>query len=291
MLRHRSPLTAALAAAGLLLAAGALHAAEIPALELAEKEAQAAAEHADAKFPGREIYFYVDTLELDELAEMHAADEVHIVDVRTRFEFDTLRIDGAHHVSIDDPDFVEKVVAIQEQDPELPVAFYCRGHTCFMGYQAVERMMAAGHDNAYNMDAGIFDWAENHPQVTAMFGEAPIRTAELIDFNQFRDHLLPPAEFAERAHSGEFHVLDIRRPFERDQIGLFMQHETNITASDAEQLEPFLEEVRASGKPLLVYDITGHEIKVFQYTLEQHGIEDYYFMEGGFKGFQDTVLR
>lgn len=278
-----------LALAALVFGSTTTLAAETGAPEPAETAM--AAEGGSDPFPGRDIYFYVDVLELEELAELHARDAAHIIDVRTRYEYDTLRVEGAEHVSLDDPDFVAKVRELHAQDPELPVVFYCRGHTCFMGYQAAEKMLGASFEDVYNMDAGIFDWAEAYPEDTAMFGEAPIERADLIDFNKFREHLLPPREFAAIAHQDEAHVLDIRRPFERDQIGLFLGNETNIPAAQWGRLEPFLDDARDSEEPLLVYDITGHEIKAFQYTLEEHGISDYYFMEGGFKAFQEQLLR
>lgn len=289
MPRMHSFASVALALIALIFGPSTTLAAETGAPEPAETATSTEGE-ADA-FPGREVYFYVDVLELEELQELHARDAAHIIDVRTRYEYDTLRVEGAEHVNLDDPDFVAKVRELHARDPGLPVVFYCRGHTCFMGYQAAEKMLSAGFEDVFNMDAGIFDWAQAYPEDTAMFGEAPIERADLIDFNKFRKHLLPPREFAEIAHQDEAHVLDIRRPFERDQIGLFLGNETNIPAADRERLEPFLDEVRDSSDPLLVYDITGHEIKAFQYTLEQQGISDYYFMEGGFKAFQEQLLR
>ncbi|WP_018935968.1 rhodanese-like domain-containing protein [Thioalkalivibrio sp. ALJ24] len=279
----------ALVSAGLLAFSAHAAASAGEAVEIDESELDPDAEGYEP--PGRSIYFYVDTYDLEELADKYARDEVHVIDVRTRYEYDTLRIDGAHHVSLDDEDFVDKVLEIHQEDPDKPVAFYCRGHTCFMGYQAVERMKAAGFDDARTMDYGVFDWAENYPEDTALFGEAPIEQADLIDFNEFRDRLLPPMEFSERAQQDNARVLDIRRPFEQDQVGLFLNSETNIPASESDALSEYLEQVRDSDAPLLVYDITGHEIKAFQYTLEEYGIDNYYFMEGGFKGFQEEVLQ
>ncbi|OOC09027.1 rhodanese-like domain-containing protein [Thioalkalivibrio halophilus] len=284
-----SRLTLALFSAGLLALSGQAAASTGDTAEPGDMELNPEAEGYEP--PGRSIYFYVDALDLDELAAKYARDEVHVIDVRTRYEYETLRIDGARHVSIDDEDFVDKVLEIHEEDPDKPVAFYCRGHTCFMSYQAVERMKAAGFDDAMAMDYGIFDWAEHYPEDTALFGEAPIERADLIDFNEFRERLLPPMEFSERAQRDNARVLDIRRPFEQDQIGLFLNSETNIPAGDTEALEDYLEQARTSDTPLLIYDITGHEIKAFQYTLEEYGIEDYYFMEGGFKAFQEKVLQ
>lgn len=241
------------------------------------------AKAADEGFPGRPIYFHVPVMELDELKTAMDRDQVIVVDVRTRYEWDTLRIDGAEHVSIDDPQFVEKVRALADQAPDKKVVFYCRGHSCFMSYQAVERMKAAGFDRSIAMDAGIFDWAETYPERTALFGVAPVDTADLIDFNQFKARLLPPLEFSARVQRENARALDIRRPFERDGISLFLGREVNIGAEDTERLIAFLEQVRDAGETLYVYDISGHEVKAFQYTLEAVGVEDYYFMEGGAK--------
>ncbi|MFN4262656.1 MAG: rhodanese-like domain-containing protein [Thioalkalivibrionaceae bacterium] len=246
---------------------------------------------ADDGFPGRPIYFHVPVMELDELKAAMDRDEVTVVDVRTRYEFDTLRIEGAEHVSFDDPAFVEKVRAIHSAAPDKKIVFYCRGHSCFLSYQAVERMKAAGFDRSISMDAGIFDWAENYPEQTALFGVSPIDTADLIDFNQFKARLLPPLEFSARVQREGARALDIRRPFERDGISLFVGREENIGAEDTDRMIRFLEQVRDSGETLYVFDISGHEVKAFQYTLEAVGVENYYFMDGGAKALFSDFER
>lgn len=240
-------------------------------------------------FPGRPIYFHVPVIELDELHAGIEDESLTAVDVRTRYEWDTLRIAESEHVSIDDPKFVAKVKALHAEHPNRRIAFYCRGHSCFLSYQAVERMKAAGFDHSVSMDAGIFDWAETYPEQTALFGVAPIDTAELIDFNRFRERLLPPMEFSARLQQESARALDLRRPFERDGISFFLDREVNIEAEDTVAMVGFLREARDSGRPLFVYDISGHEIKAFQYTLEAVGVENYYFMEGGAKALIDEL--
>lgn len=281
----------AVVAAGILVGSGSLGAADPLERSAAVGSERASPGQTMNSLPGRETYFYVDTLEPHELAELHNAGAVHVIDVRSRFEYETLRIDGAHHVNVEDRDFVEQVLAIHEQNPAFPVAFYCRGESCFRAYQAAERMLSQGFQDAYSMDAGIYAWADQHPEATAMFGSAPLDPDHLIDDQEFGDRLLAPDEFASRAHSGQYRVLDLRRPFERDQIGLFLQHESNITTSESSAMSMFLSEVKDSGDPLLVYDITGGEVRLFQYVLARNEISDYYFMDGGFKNFRDTLLR
>ena len=53
----------------------------------------------------------------------------------------------------------------------------------------------------------------------------------------------------------------------------------------------YFERARKRGKTLLIYDEVGKQVRWLQYTLERYGIEQYYFMQGGAKGYYDMLAR
>jgi rhodanese-related sulfurtransferase len=89
-------------------------------------------------------------LEPEQVAEMLARGEVHVVDVREPYEWEAGRIEGARHVEL------ERLASEAETIPrDKPVVFHCRlGARSAMATQAFR---AAGWD-ARNMAGGLQRW-------------------------------------------------------------------------------------------------------------------------------------
>ncbi|MDB4450969.1 hypothetical protein N9121_01305 [Pseudomonadales bacterium] len=64
-----------------------------------------------------------------------------------------------------------------------------------------------------------------------------------------------------------------------------MFKDEHILLDDTEKLEAFILKAKAAGKPLLVYDMAGKQVRWFQYFLELNQVDDYYFRKGGYRGF------
>lgn len=265
-------LAAPLALAGLLFA--------LPALA---QQAQAPAD----TFPGRALFSTVAPMSLEDLAKQREA--VHVVDVRTRFEFDTLHIAGSVHIDLNDTAFVDKVKALQAQRP-APVVFYCNGKTCYKSYQACDKVISAGVKDVYAYDAGLFDWVKAYPNASVLLGRSPVDPARLIDEARFKERLLTPEKFGEMVHGGKVVVLDISDRLQRAATALFPNLQRSISLDEPAALESLMAEVGNSGQTLLVYDEAGKQIQWFQYYLEDRGVKSYYFMKGGAKAFFKEVL-
>ena len=92
-----------------------------------------------------------ETLSPRQVAELHAAGDLQLVDVREPYEHAAGRIAGARHVPL-----VDLSAAAESIDRERPVVFYCRvGARSDMAAQAFR---ASGWD-ARNMDGGLVAWA------------------------------------------------------------------------------------------------------------------------------------
>lgn len=250
-------------------------------LSLASAQAQ------ESEFPGRLIYKTVNTIEVEELHSRLA--QVHVVDVRSAYEYETLHIKGAIHIPLNDPGFNEKIRALKAAD-DKPVVFYCNGKTCYKSYKAADKAVGARIPEVYSYDAGIFDWAKAHPDQAVLLGRTLMDPNRLISTGKFKAHQLAPEEFGTRVHSTNAKVLDVREPMQRAGISLFPDRQDSIALDNAVKLKRYLDQVRDQGQTLLIYDEAGKQVRWFQYYLEDQGITNYYFMRGGVKAFYKEVL-
>lgn len=237
---------------------------------------------AEAPFPMRAIFPKVPVMELEELYRKR--NDVVIIDVRSSYEYDTLHIQGARHLSLSDKDFAGALGKLRAED-QRPFVFYCNGHTCKKSYHAVQKAQLALLDNIFAYDAGIFSWTKAHPEAAVLLGKSPADPKRLISSEQFEAHLLAPNTFGERV-SGSSIVLDIRDVSQKNAINLFPMQQHSVPL-DNNKLKRFVDEAKEKGKTLLVYDAVGKQVRWLQYFLEEEGLTDYFFMKDGAKGFLD----
>lgn len=242
--------------------------------------------HADpAEFPHRA--FYPDT-PIISTADLHARlGQVTVIDVRSRYEYETLHVRDAVNVPLADKQFEQAVARLQAQG-ERPLVFYCNGRTCKKSYEATRRVLRAKTGKALVYDAGIFEWAQAYPDRTVLLGKSPIKTTDLIDERRFQAHLLSPQDFQAKVSEAAI-VLDIRDMHQRD-TAVFPFQETRARLDEKAKLDAVIERAKSGHKTLLVYDKVGHQVQWFQYYLESKGIRDYYFLKGGSEGYFQATL-
>jgi rhodanese-related sulfurtransferase len=231
-------------------------------------------------YPGRITYPSVMVLETEQLNAQF--DDVIIVDVRSNYEYDTLHINNAVNIPLNDAGFTREVEALQAGS--RPIVFYCNGHSCYKSYKACTQASNAGINNVYAYDSGVFDWARAYPDRATLLGKTPVSTSRLISKADLGKKLLTPGEFSARI-SNKAVILDIRDAKQRGLVELFPYRQQNISLDDTKKLDRFLNGIKSSGKTLLVYDEAGKQVRWFQYYLVEKGISDYYFMNGGVKQF------
>lgn len=239
---------------------------------------------ADEEFPFRARYPDVAVMTTNELAQR--LNGVLVIDVRSKYEFDTLHIMGAVNVPLA-IGFLGKVAQLREQHNK-PFVFYCNGKTCLKSYDAVLLAAKARLDNLYAYDAGIFDWAKTQPGKTALLGHSPMVPTSLIDEKSFKARLIEPKDFSARVGENSL-VLDVRDRAQRD-TALFPFKEQRAQLDERKKIDAVIENAKAQGKTLLVYDQTGKQVQWFQYYLESKGVKDYYFMKGGAQAHFDHFL-
>lgn len=240
---------------------------------------------ADTAFPYRTRYPDAPVLDAAEL--FRRIEQVNIIDVRSRYEFDTLHIKGAVNIPLSDKDFTDRVKALTQTNAK-PMVFYCNGRTCHKSYDAVTLLQRTRVGNAAAYDAGIFEWAQKYPSHTVLLGKSPIKPGDLIDDARFAARLLAPKDFAARVGNASL-VLDVRDRVQRDTL-LFPFKEQRAQLDEVAKIDAALEQAKREGKTLLVYDATGKQVQWFQYYLEHRAVKDYYFMKNGAQGYYDATL-
>jgi len=245
------------------------------------------------EFPLRWRYPDVKTLSTQEFYKMH--DRVLVVDSRTKFEWDTMRINGSINVPVDEVDtgtnraFEAAISKVQKSNAK-PIVFYCNGKTCPKSYEAARRAQRVGITNVYAYDAGIFDWATAHPELTMLYEKTPIEKSDLISPADLKAHMLPAKEFRARANADKCNciIVDIRDFGQRDFL-LFPMREEHVNVDNRAELDALIEQAKQQRKGLLIYDAVGKQVMWFQYYLVRHGAKDYFFMQGGEEGYVSSL--
>lgn len=235
-------------------------------------------------FPMRARYPDVPIMTRDDLNKQYS--NVLIIDVRTKYEYNTLHIKDAINVPLGTT-FGAQIHKLRENNNKTFV-FYCNGRTCHKSYEAAVLADRARVGNIFAYDAGIFEWAKAYPERTVLRGRSPISPQDLIDVAKFKEHLIDPKDFAARVGPDTV-VVDVRDRAQRDSQ-LFPFHETRLQLDETAKLNALIEDAKQHNKTLLVYDQVGMQVQWFQYHLEGMGLKNYYFMKGGAQGYFDETL-
>ncbi|HEC20784.1 MAG TPA: rhodanese-like domain-containing protein [Gammaproteobacteria bacterium] len=240
-------------------------------------------------FPGREKYKKVPYIELEDLYKK--LNDVVVVDARSKLEFETLRVKTAMNIPVASEDFEAQVVKLRSTT-DKPIVFYCNGHTCMKSYIATKKAMAAGVDNVFAFDAGIFDWTKAHPKEAVLLGESPVNLAHLIPKSTFKKRLISPDKFSDLATSDrrKYMTIDVRDKFQRAGIGFYPGIERWASLDQQKKLEKYLKKAIKQNRTLLIYDEVGKQVRWLQYALEKAGVKKYYFMKKGAKGYYKELV-
>ena len=236
-------------------------------------------------FPGRTTYAHVPYITIEQLYNEY--DDTIIVDARSAFEFETLRILSAVNVplSLSNSEYRKNLQDLRDKNPAKKIVFYCNGHTCMKSYKAAHRAkVIAKIDNVMAFDAGIFDWAKAHPDKAILLEETPVDPGKLISKEKHKQHMLPALDFVNKSDENAI-IIDVRSRHQREGLSLFSGYEKTVPMSNKRKLNKYIQLAKNENKKLFIYDAVGKQVRWLQYYLEQQNAGDYYFMEGGAKAF------
>jgi len=236
---------------------------------------------ASSEFPGRAIYPAVKVIETAELKQSFG--NVVIVDVRSKYEYETLRIKNAINIPLTSSGYLEKMRKFG--DKKKAIVVYCNGRTCMKSYKAEVKARRHGIKNIKVYDAGVMDWAKAYPEQSSLLGVSPLNPDSLISKERFKAHSLAPKKFAKMALSEGVEVIDVRDPLQRMGMGLFIGIEKTVELDNVRLLNAYIKQAVEKDKTLLIYDETGKQVRWLMYRLVSKGLKNFYFMEGGTRGY------
>lgn len=231
----------------------------------------------DEGYPFRQTFADVPIYSTDQLRKHY--EEVFIVDVRSRFEFDVVHVAKAVNIPISSENFAKSLESLRPKNGTVPIIFYCNGHTCVKSYEAVREAAAQGFKYVYAYDSGIMDWMKASRDRTSLLGATPAPIEKMVSEEYFQSRLLDFAAFKQKAKDDDALVIDIRDA---------MQKNTTMTVNTVEiPLDQFLAKLNNGDykdKQLLIFDAVGKQIRWLQYILQDRGYKDYFFLREGING-------
>lgn len=236
-------------------------------------------------FPGRKTYAHVPYITIEQLYGEY--DDTIIVDARSAFEYETLRILSAVSIplSLNNSEFTKRLQTLRDDNPGKKIVFYCNGHTCLKSYKATHRAKVdAKLDDVYAFDAGIFDWATAHPDKAVLLEQTPVDINKLISKSKYKEHMLPALDFINQAGDDTI-ILDVRSRHQREGVYIFSGFENIVAMENKILLKKYIEQAKKENKKLFIYDAVGKQVRWLQYYLEQQNAGPYYFMKGGTQAF------
>lgn len=225
-------------------------------------------------YPYREAYPDVKVLTTAELREQY--EQVSIVDVRSKFEYDVVHIASAANVPLADASFLTDLEAVRAKDDPRPLVFYCNGHTCSKSYEAARKAASGGYQNVYAYDGGIFPWMGEQGERTTLLGVTPAPLRRIISEDYFQGRLISFDAFERKADAEDTMVIDVRDAMQQGST-------VPLTATHV-PLDEFVAKLDAGeyqGKQLLIFDAVGKQVRWLQYILEDRGHKEYFFLRDG----------
>lgn len=233
----------------------------------------------DNEFPARKLFPAVPYIELDDLYKKF--DKVIIVDVRSKYEYDTLKIAGALNIPVLEANFNESMKKLRADNPGKEIVTYCNGKTCKKSYEAVQKCRNLKIDNVTAYDAGIFDWTKKYPHKAELFGVTPVDLRKLISKEDLNKRMINIEDFEGLLTNKDVIVLDVREPLQREGLSLFPGIDHQADLDDKPALDRYVNQAIRENKTLLVYDAAGKQVEWLMYYLEHKDLKKYAFMKGG----------
>lgn len=225
-------------------------------------------------YPHRKDYPTVAVYTTEQLRRNY--NDVHIVDVRAKFEYDVVHVTKAINIPVSSKEFTKKLEALRPKNDTTPIVFYCNGHSCSKSYEAARRAIEEGFKYVYAYDSGILDWMAVSQDKTTLLGKTPAPADKMVSEAYFQSRLVDFSSFSTKAQAKESIVIDIRDD---------MQKATNITIPTVQlPLDQFITKLNAGqfkDKQLLIFDAVGKQVRWLQYILEDQGYKDYFFLRDG----------
>ena len=233
--------------------------------------------YAGEGFPGREKFPDIPYISIEDLQRGYKENKFMVVDVRSNFEYKVIQIKGAYNFPVADDNFEQKIKLFASKTKKT-IIFYCNGRRCMKSYQAAVKSKLS---NIKVYDAGVFEWAKAYPLDTLLLDKPLENESQLISTAKLKQHFVSLDDFEQLIPNSI--LIDVRDLHQRRGNGLFLLADKSVPLDNTKKLERYLNKAINENKTLLAYDEAGKTVRWLQYYLENKGITNYYFMEGGAK--------
>jgi len=241
------------------------------------------------EFPVRKLYPAVPFIELTALYTER--NKVIIVDVRSSYEYETLRIKGALNISVSSSSYITDMRKLRSDNLKTKIVVYCNGKTCKKSYKAVQKCRDNGIANVVAYDAGIMDWAKKYPGDSVLLGKSPINPDHLIAKSTFKKKLIDADKFEGMVADKNVIVLDVRESFQREGLSLFPGIDDRAIMDDTKAIKAVVQRAIKEKKTLLIYDAAGKQVRWLMYLIESMGLKNYWFMKGGSTAYYASLRK
>lgn len=227
---------------------------------------------------------YIGSVELNQIFDL-----AHLVDCRSRLEYDVLHMENAVHVPFATM-VREDLERLLDKDPSKAIVFYGNGEGCLQGRAAFVKAGRWGYENIFMYRPGIFAWAKEKPEKVLFFGEilgadSPRR---LLALDHYLASCLSPIQFIESTRQPGTKVVDIRDTAERESFSIILPHLQHYPLDKlAHMIKSGSRKVK--GGKLFILDSCGGQSQWLQYILDDNGI-DYAFLKGGVAAWRRAAL-
>ncbi len=160
------------------------------------------------RYPHREKYPNIELISTEDLKKRYH--DVMIIDVRSKMEFDVVRIKKAIHIPIGRVDFERQLGKQKSRDDERTLVFYCNGYSCEKSYKATQKAQELGLQNVLCYDSGIMDWNQAYPNLSTLMGRPLSAYNQMIPATEYQSRLAPLQEFQNKAGNLDVIVIDVR---------------------------------------------------------------------------------
>lgn len=217
----------------------------------------------------------IGSVELEQIFEL-----IHLVDCRSRFEYDILHMKNATHVPVDNM-VKEDLQRLRAKDPAKAIVFYGNGEKCPESRAAYLKAAKWGYENIFFASADIFSWAKERPEKALFLGKIldPASQAKLFPSDQHLENYLPPGPFIAASRQPGAMVVDIRDRAEHNRFAITLP---NLKYLSLDRLVTLIKsgsrKVRA--KKMCIIDSCGGRSQWLPFVFADRGI-DYVILQGG----------
>ncbi|MEN8256330.1 MAG: rhodanese-like domain-containing protein [Thermodesulfobacteriota bacterium] len=230
---------------------------------------------------------HIGSPELNEIFDLAS-----LIDCRSRFEYDILRMKNAVQVPAatlvrGDLDWLRK------RNPRKAIVFYCNADTCSRSLSVFGQAEKWGVRNIYLSRPGIREWAKEHPDKVLYFGKILGNDNEDLDRlfapDQSQSNPLAPSKLVAASRQPGVLAVDIRDIVEGDQYTITL---ANLQHYPVDRLVKFIKSGsrKVVGKKIFSLDAEGCQSSWRQFLFADLQVPDYLFLKGGARAWQGQGL-